>query len=180
MSWHTWSGTRGDVDAKDYAKCINIFKMRYVDMTTTMDDSEGTSYVDESCNNDTTEQQNSVPSTDMPEYGLDEFKADVRTWIELDDSIKMLQTSIKERKCAKTHLTNRIIEFMDHHDIEDLNTRSGRIRHKTTFVRAPLSQGTIKTRIESFFSSDDKITTDLLAMVFNRERNEKHSLRRLT
>jgi hypothetical protein len=151
--------------------------MRYVDMIK-MDDSGNNSHIDESCNDNTEAHLHSAAA--ISDYGLDEFKSDVRTWIELDDSIKMLQISIKERKCAKTHLTNRIIEFMNRHDIEDLNTRSGRIRHKTSYVRTPLSQNTIKTRIESFFSSDDKTTTDLLAMVFNRERNEKHSLRRLS
>jgi hypothetical protein len=136
---------------------------------------------DEDCanNNMTPQVGESTHTSEIPAYGLDEFKSDVRTWIELDDSIKMLQTSIKERKYAKKHLTNRIIEFMDHHDIEDLNTRSGRIRHKTTYVRAPLSQNTIKTRIESFFNADEKVATDLLATVFNRDRSEKHSLRRI-
>lgn len=162
--------------------------MRYLDMiAATMDDtgSGPSSCKDEFCNENDDHHGNKegdVPP--IPAYGLDEFKSDVRTWIELDDSIKMLQNSIKERKYHKKHLTNRIIEFMDHHDIEDLNTRSGRIRHKMTYVRTPLSQNTIKTRIESFFKAeeDDKITNmrnDLLAVVFNRERNEKHSLRRL-
>jgi len=135
---------------------------------------------DGKCNNDNTTPQNeSAHTSGIHAYGLEEFKSDVRTWIELDDSIKTLQTSIKERKYAKKHLTNRIIEFMDHHDIEDLNTRSGRIRHKTTYVRTPLSQNIIKTRIESFFNSNEKVATDLLATVFNRERSEKHSLRRI-
>jgi Family of unknown function (DUF5760) len=161
--------------------------MRYLDMiTTTMDDTgfSGPSCKDETCNDDHGNNGDVPPTSEIPAYGLDEFKSDVRTWIELDDSIKMLQNSIKERKYHKKHLTNRIIEFMDHHDIEDLNTRSGRIRHKMTYVRTPLSQNTIKTRIESFFKAeeDDKIANlrnDLLAVVFNRERNEKHSLRRL-
>lgn len=113
-------------------------------------------------------------------YTLDEFKVDVRTWIELDDSIKSLQNAIKERRCAKKQLTDRITEFMNTNEIEDLITKNGRIRYKTNYVKSPLSHTDIKNRISDFFQSDENSAKQLVSMVFGlRGRSEKPSLRRM-
>jgi hypothetical protein len=114
-------------------------------------------------------------------YTLEDFKADVRTWIELDDSIKTLQSAIRERRQEKVQLTKRVMEFMDRHDIEDLNTKRGRIRYKTNVVRAPLSQSAIKERISTFFGGDASTAAMLTRTLFEdgREPVERSSLRRL-
>jgi hypothetical protein len=113
-------------------------------------------------------------------YLLDDFKSDVRTWIELDDSIKTLQHAIRDRRLAKQKLTQRIIGFMDHHDIEDLNTKSGRIRYKTNLVRPPVSKTKIKDRISSFFPNDAQVAEDIVSAIYaSSEVTERQSLRRL-
>jgi hypothetical protein len=114
-------------------------------------------------------------------YTLEDFKADVRTWIELDDSIKTLQSAIRERRQEKGQITKRVMEFMDRHDIEDLNTKSGRIRYKTNVVRTPISQSMIKERISSFFGGDASTAAMLTRTLFEdgREPVERSSLRRL-
>ena len=111
---------------------------------------------------------------------LDEFKRDVRTWIELDDSIRVLQRGVKDRRDEKKMLTARIIDFMDKHDIEDLNTKNGRIRYKMTYVKSPLSHNHMKDRISAYFSSDSDVANELTTVVFgSRERAEKSCLRRM-
>jgi hypothetical protein len=119
-------------------------------------------------------------SSSSDQYTLDEFKVDVRTWIELDDSIKSLQNAIKERRHAKKHLTDRITSFMNTNEIEDLITKNGRIRYKTNYVKAPLSHTDIHDRICTFFESDTSTAKDLLSVVFGtRGRSERSSLRRM-
>ena len=111
---------------------------------------------------------------------LDEFKNDVRTWIELDNSIRRLQAAIKERRAAKKLLTDRVMQFMGRYNIEDLNTSDGRLRYRVSFVRAPLSHSAIKERIEKYFSADVNAARELNGVVFgNRERSEKTCLSRL-
>jgi hypothetical protein len=113
-------------------------------------------------------------------YLLDDFKSDVCTWIELDDSIKTLQHAIRDRRLEKQKLTQRIIGFMDHHDIEDLNTKSGRIRYKTKYVRPQVSKTNIRDRISSFFPNDAQLADDIVTAIYSsREVTERQSLRRL-
>jgi len=122
----------------------------------------------------------SFPISDNEEqYTLDEFKVDVRTWIELDDSIKALQNAIKERRHAKKHLTDRITCFMNSNEIEDLITKNGRIRYKTNYVKAPLSHSDIQERICTFFDSESEAKELLSAIFGTRGRSEKTSLRRM-
>ena len=113
---------------------------------------------------------------------MDGFRTDVVTWIELDNSIRVLQSSLRERKDAKRNLTERIVSFMTDHDIVDLATRFGRLRFKVEYVRAPLSHKAIRSRISDFYSSrDPEAAHELSGAVFgNRQRCERVALRRLT
>ena len=112
---------------------------------------------------------------------LDDFKNDVRTWVELDNSIRRMQAATKERRAAKSMLTERILGFMNRYNIEDLNTKDARLRYKTAYTRVPLSHQTIKERISTYFGDNNaRIAQELQGHLFgNRERSEKTSLRRL-
>lgn len=145
---------------------------------------DGVGEADEEEEDEEEDEEEAPPEDDDPRFGaytLEDFKADVRTWIELDDSIKTLQSAIRERRQEKVQLTKRVMDFMDRHDIEDLNTKSGRIRYKTNVVRAPLSQSVIKERISTFFSGDSSTASMLMRTLFEdgREPVERSSLRRL-
>ena len=142
------------------------------------EDSEGE---DVECNLDTKGDADASSSqVSAGPYLLDDFKSDVCTWIELDDSIKTLQHAIRDRRLEKQKLTQRIIGFMDHHDIEDLNTKSGRIRYKTNYVRPQVSKTNIRDRISSFFPNDAQFADDIVTAIYSsREVTERQSLRRL-
>ncbi len=125
-----------------------------------------------------------MPSSDASspdEDALNDFKNDVRMWLELDGTIRRLQTALKERRAARTALHDRITRFMNEFNIEDLNTREGRLRYHVTYVRTPLSQQVIRDRINSFFQNNANIAQALQGAVFGvRERKEHRALRRLT
>lgn len=121
-----------------------------------------------------------MTSVALEPHVLEAFKCDVRTWIELDDSIQRLMVAIKERRAAKKVLTERILAFMANHDIHDLNARECRICSKVSFVRSPLSHTDIKDRICNYFSSNTTAAQELNGAVFgNRVRQERIILRRL-
>ncbi len=111
---------------------------------------------------------------------LDDFKNHVRIWMEVDNSIKKMQTAIKERNVAKTMLSQKILTFMAKFNIEDLNTKEGVLRYRVTQVKAPISQTAIKTKLTENY--DPRLTADeLSSKIFdNRQVMEKHSLRRIS
>lgn len=120
----------------------------------------------------------STPVEDDPE--LEAFKRDVRTWLELDDSIRRMQAAVRDRRAMRKQLTERVLGFMGRHNIEDLSTREARLRFRVHYVRKPLTHDVIKERIGSHFGGNPATAEAVVATVFaNRERQETTSLRRL-
>lgn len=115
---------------------------------------------------------------------LEEFRANVRTWLELDGVIKRLQAAAKEHKRARKEMTDKVLSFMTMYNVEDLNTRDGRLRYRVSAVASPLGHKKIKERLQGFiekkFGADaSEVQKEVDQTIFTRERVEKPSLRRL-
>lgn len=111
---------------------------------------------------------------------LEEFREYVRKWLELDNMIKKAQEAIRERKKVRDKLSMVISSFMCKYNIEDLNTKEGRIRCKVSTVKAPVSQKAIKQKISDYFGGDEDRRNEILSKIYEeREEKEKVSLRRL-
>ena len=110
---------------------------------------------------------------------LEEFKSQVKLWLELDTVVKRLQTAIKDRKKMMSELHDKIIKFMIMNHIDDLNTKSGTIRYKTTQVKAPLSQKQIKEKLTQTFEKNTDVVDRINEIFDNREVKEKKSLRKI-
>lgn len=111
---------------------------------------------------------------------LEEFKGKVRQWMEIDNTVKRLRSVIKERNNAKQELTKYILAFMGKFNIEDLNTKEGKLRYKVSTVKAPVSKQALKERLIENHSVE-KSAAELATAVFDvRGTVEKHSLRRLS
>lgn len=124
--------------------------------------------------------QGILRNIDLPDQAvLDDFKNQVRAWIEIDNNIRKLKQAIKERNVMKKQLTDKILTFMGKYNIEDLNTKDGsRLRYKVTQVKEPLTASKIKERITENFGQIRNID-DLNEHVFTAKKVEKISLRRL-
>lgn len=121
----------------------------------------------------------SVMSESINEALLQEFKDNVKRWLELDNQLKRLAAASKERRKKKNEINNKILEFMSKFNIEDLNTKEGIIRYKKSYVKEPLSQKTIKTKLEELFKDQPDIFERIDKIFTDRGKVEKLSLRRL-
>lgn len=113
---------------------------------------------------------------------LNEFKEFVRKWLELDNQIKKIQDVLKEKKEQRKQVSEIITSFMCKHDIEDLNTKEGRIRCKAQYVKRPSSKKVIKEKITDYLvtSQLNPVVKDTVLGFYNDvEKVEKVSLRRL-
>jgi polyribonucleotide nucleotidyltransferase len=121
-----------------------------------------------------------VPVEEKDNISLEEFREYVRKWLELDNNIKKAQEVIKERKKVRDKLSMVISGFMCKYNIEDLNTKEGRIRCKVSTVRAPVNQKVIKQKISDYFVNDEDKQVAILNKIYEeRDKVEKVSLRRL-
>ena len=111
---------------------------------------------------------------------MDEFKTYVKRWFELDNYVKKAQEVIREKRKEKQKISEVIMRFMCKYNIEDLNTKEGRIRCKSTYVLAPVNKDLVKQRIADTLASDEAKKQELLDKIYNqREKVEKVALRRL-
>jgi hypothetical protein len=119
-----------------------------------------------------------VPVPDEDE--LRDFKGQVRTWMELDESIKQAKAALKARNETKKALTTDILEFMQKFKIDDLNTRDGKLTMKTMMVAAqPLSQKRIKSELLRLHVPE-RSAEELAMMIFDdRQKVPRPTLRRL-
>jgi hypothetical protein len=112
---------------------------------------------------------------------LDEFKSQVRMWMDLDNEVKQLTQFVKEKKVLQKKLSESILHFMSQYNIEDLNTRDGKLRYKVSQVKPPVKKAVVKERLLEYF--DDKTKGEQVAkQIFDNEgveKVQKVSLRRL-
>jgi hypothetical protein len=111
---------------------------------------------------------------------LDEFKQLVRKWLELDNFLKKAQEAVREKRKTRDQLSSQIVKFMIKYNIEDLNTKEGRIRCKVNSVKAPVNQKVIKQKLDDYFGNREEEKNKFLSKIYEeRETTEKVSLRRL-
>ena len=108
-----------------------------------------------------------------------DFKDDVKTWIKLDDDIKTLNDAIKERKEKKKEITPKLLEFMEKHDINDLNTNDGHLKFQKSLRSKPLSKKYLLDRLGFFFRSENKGEKVVNFIYNNREKTEISNIKRV-
>ena len=104
-------------------------------------------------------------------------------WLELDNQIKKMNAIVKEKRTVQKALAEKILGFMMRYNIEDLNTKDGKLRYKVTRVKPAVKVKDIKQNIQSYFSADNELCNKVLAAAFPQHPQnivvEKPSLRRL-
>jgi len=111
---------------------------------------------------------------------LEEFKEHVKRYMEIDNWIKKAQDIMKEKKKQKLELSEIITKFMIRYDIDDLNSKFGKISCKTKHIKAPISQKKIKEKISEYYRDNTNECHQLIKTVFDdRPVVEKTSLRRI-
>ena len=108
---------------------------------------------------------------------LEDFKSCVKLWMEIDNNIKKMQVMIKERNAVKREISSKILAFMARFNIEDLNTKEGKLRYKITTVKETLSQSKIKQKIEETYEPGINVN-ELTTRVFERNTTTKPTLKR--
>ena len=120
-----------------------------------------------------------IQQIEIPDaLALQKFKTHVNNWMEMDNNIKKLQSMTRERNNIKKQLTTEILKFMNKYNIEDLNTKDGKLRYKVVQSKVSPNQNDIKERIMSNYDKVNNLE-ELTSIVFEKKKVEKHSLRRL-
>lgn len=132
--------------------------------------------------NDNTESTSNALAVQESDPQLEDFKNKVKIWIKLDNEIKELNNKIKvldnERKQRKKYMMNltpHILSYMNTNEIEELNSRDGKIQYKCSMIKPPLSQRDVKSKLYNTFADKHE---ELDKIFSAREKVQKVSLRR--
>lgn len=114
---------------------------------------------------------------------LEEFRHQVKMWIEIDNQVKKMQQLIKEKKNVQKVLSEKVLTFMQRYNIEDLNTKDGnKLRAKVSYSKPTVKSTNIKEKLINYFEHDKETANKVVKAVFAEDETpkvQKVSLRRL-
>ena len=110
---------------------------------------------------------------------LEVFKEKVKEWLSLDDDIKTLNSHIKERKKRKNDLTPEILDFMNKHKIEDMNSDGHKLKYAESKVKKPINKDYIQKQLTNFLKNTQQADQATDFILNNRETTTKIRLKRI-
>jgi uncharacterized protein (DUF1919 family) len=79
-----------------------------------------------------------VTASDIARDDMAQFTRNVQAWLQLDAQVTEMSKSVRSRRRLQRQLSSIILDFMQKHNIEDLNTSEGTLRCKVRTGQAPL------------------------------------------
>lgn len=111
----------------------------------------------------------------------EEFKRTVRTFFQVSDEERGLRRRAGELAAVRKRLEAAIVAFMRRFEIENVDTREGKLKCVTRNSRGAPSRTDMEDRIRCFFGEDLTAAEALRGNLFERkEAVEKVALRRVT
>ena len=114
---------------------------------------------------------------EIPQGDLDNFKEEVKTWIQLDNEIQEYEKKIKElKKKRNKELEPSITTFMVTHNISDLNTGGGKIKCTPRNTKQTLNKVYIEENLKKVIQDDNVIQQAMNNILNNREIKTTYKL----
>ena len=118
-------------------------------------------------------------STEITETEINVLKNKVSKYLSIDDKIKKLTLELKEAKKEKLLMSNDVLNLMSDYNIEDLNTKSGKLKYTISKTKKAVSKKDLLQKLSIFLKSSDKANDAMKFIYDNREVVEKVRLKRL-
>ena len=112
------------------------------------------------------------------QFFKEQLKSNVKIYLDMDDQIKALNKAIAERRKKKNELSEEILGTMKKFEIDNMNTKNGKLIYSTTKSTKPLNKTNLITGLNLYFQDEDKAKNVSKIVLNNREKVEKVKLRR--
>ena len=123
--------------------------------------------------------ENSNNSQEINPVQLEVFKEKVKEWLSLDDDIKTLNSHLKERKKRKNDLTPEILDFMNQHKIDDMNSDGHKLKYTESKIKKPINKDYIQKQLSNFLKNTQQAEDATDYILTNREITVKVRLKRI-
>lgn len=123
--------------------------------------------------------ENENKSINLENLDFDDFKNNVKKYLNIDDDIKKLEKHIRELKQGKQKISGLILTFMNNHNIEDLNTETGTLKKNVKYLKKPLSKKNLKNKLLEYYKNNEDQSELVFKFIDNRAKEEKIELKRI-
>ena len=107
------------------------------------------------------------------------LKNNVKEYLEIDDYIKALNKALKEKRKRKKELQDQILNSMQKFEIDNMNTKNGKLVYSKTISKKPLNKSNLLSGLLLYFQNNEDNAKNACDMVLeNRPNVEKISLKR--
>ena len=69
-----------------------------------------------------------------------ELVENIKSWMKVDNEIKQLRKDENDRKKKKDEISKKLIEIMNEHDIDEFNTKTGKLVYSKKTVKKPITK----------------------------------------
>ena len=118
-------------------------------------------------------------TTQITENEINLLKNKVSKYLSIDDKIKKLTLELREAKKEKLLMSNDVLNLMSDYNIEDLNTKNGKLKYTISKTKKAVSKKDLLQKLSIFLKSSDKANNAMKFIYDNREVVEKVRLKRL-
>lgn len=103
----------------------------------------------------------------------------VKSWMTVDNEMKVLQKELKERRQAKKALTEELVEIMKTNEIDCLDIKDGNIIYTRNKVKGPLSKKYLLDCLGKYFEDNPNVeASDVSNFIMeNRDVKVKEGIR---
>jgi len=70
----------------------------------------------------------------------EELIDNIKSWMKIDNELKQLKKEENDRKKKKESISKRLMEIMSENDIDEFNTKTGKIVYSKKNVKKPISK----------------------------------------
>ena len=112
------------------------------------------------------------------QFCKEQLKANVKIYLDMDDQIKALNKAIVERRKKKNELSKEILVTMKKYEIDNMNTKNGKLIYSTTKSSKPLNKTNLITGLNLYFQDEDKAKNVSKIVLDHRDKVETVKLRR--
>jgi hypothetical protein len=113
---------------------------------------------------------------DLPD--IKDLGAFLKKWIALEEDIKEIDTTIREKRKQSKALKETILRIMQGNKVEQINTNKGAVVDKKRTIKEAISAKFMKKCMKEYFKGDDEKTNQIFEFVEGKRKEaEKHVLK---
>ena len=109
----------------------------------------------------------------------DELIDNIKSWINIDNEVKILQKEIKKRRELKKKYTENLVEIMKNNEIDCFDINDGKLIYSKNKIKAPLSKKHLLTSLTKYYQNDKDAAMKISQFILDtREIKYKETIRR--